>query len=184
MESLRRTNHALSPRRTAGATYFFTVNLADRSRNLLTDHIQLLRHATHSVQTKHRFDIVAAVVLPEHLHCIWRLPDDDADYPTRWNLIKGYFSRGLDTTEQIRDSRLAKRERGIWQRRYWEHQIRDEQDLQRHVDYIHYNPVKHGHVCAASAWPYSSIHLYIRNGILTNEWGTGDIVRGGQFGEA
>lgn len=111
------------------------------------------------------------VVLPDHLHAIWRLPDGDADFPTRWALIKAGFSRGLPKTEAIRASRSGKRERGIWQRRYWEHQIRDDDDLARHVAYVHFNPVKHGYVGQAVDWPYSSIHRFIRAGTIPATWG-------------
>ena len=122
-----------------GATWFFTVNLATRQQDLLTQHIDLLRTVMRRVQRQRPFEVVAMVVMPEHLHAIWTLPPDDADYPTRWSLIKAGFSRGLPKTESVRDSRRRKRERGIWQRRYWEHQIRDDADLQAHIDYIHYN---------------------------------------------
>lgn len=106
------------------------------------------------------------MILPDYLHTIWTLPENDADYPKRWSLIKATFSRALPKTERIGPSRIARRERGIWQRRYWEHQIRDDLDLQRHIDYIHYSPVKHGYVTQASDWPYSSLHRYIKAGIL------------------
>ncbi|MEC5205578.1 putative transposase [Vogesella perlucida] len=125
----------------AGGTWFFTVNLADRREDYLTRHIDVLRQAVRQTRSHHPFEIIAMVVLPDHLHAIWALPPGDADYPLRWALIKSAFSRSLPKTECIRDSRLAKRERGIWQRRYWEHQIRDEADLQAHVDYLHFNPV-------------------------------------------
>ena len=128
----------------AGATYFFTVNLADRSLRLLVDHIDALRDAVRHVRRDHPFNIIAWVVLPDHLHAIWQLPDGDADFSTRWALIKANFSRRVPTGERIRDSRRQKGERGIWQRRFWEHLIRDDRDLQIHVDYIHFNPVKHG----------------------------------------
>ena len=154
-----------------GGTYFFTVALADRSSTLLTDQVDLLRSATRLVRQRHPFEIVAKVVMPDHLHAIWSLPEGDAAYPERWSLIKAGFSRGISKQETIQDSRLAKRERGIWQRRYWEHQIRDDQDLQNHMDYIHYNPVKHGYVQSAADWPYSSIHRYIREGWFTADWG-------------
>lgn len=108
--------------------------------------IAALRDIIRIVKRAHPFDIEAMVVLPEHLHAIWKLPEGDADYPMRWSLIKSGFSRGLEKTEFIRASRVSKRERGIWQRRYWEHQIRDELDFEKHADYIHYNPVKHGYV--------------------------------------
>jgi putative transposase len=130
----------------AGGTYFFTVNLAERRFDLLVRHIDDLRASMKKVKYAHPFAILTMVVLPEHLHAIWRLPPGDADYPLCWALIKAGFSRRLAKGEHIRASRQAKRERGIWQRRYWEHQIRDEIDLARYVDYIHYNPVKHGWV--------------------------------------
>ena len=153
-----------------GATWFFTVNLADRRQDLLTRHIALLREVMQEVKAQHPFEIVAMVVLPEHLHAIWTLPPEDTDYPIRWSLIKSGFSRALPKNEAIRDSRQNKRERGIWQRRYWEHQIRDDADLQAHVDYIHYNPVKHGHAGLPALWPFSSIHRYIAKGWLSQEW--------------
>jgi putative transposase len=116
-----------------GATYFFTVNLADRKSDTLLRHIDDLRTVIDKVKLAHPFSIVAMVVLPEHLHAIWRLPPGDADYPMRWSLIKAGFSRRLPSDECVPASRTAKRERGIWQRRYWEHQIPDEADLERHV---------------------------------------------------
>jgi REP-associated tyrosine transposase len=156
-----------------GGTFFFTVNLADRQSDLLTTHIELLRDATRSVRQRYPFEIIAMVVMPDHLHAIWRLPDGDADYPTRWALIKAGFSRNLPKTESIRASRSRKRERGVWQRRYWEHQIRDDDDLARHVAYVHFNPVKHGHVEKAADWPYSTIHRFIREGRISAMWGVG-----------
>jgi len=126
-----------------GGTLFFTVTLADRSSNLLVQHIVLLRSAYRSVRERLPFETIAICILPDHLHAIWRLPENDADFPMRWNLIKGGFSRSLPSTELRSPSKRAKREKGIWQRRYWEHVIRDENDLARHVDYIHFNPVKH-----------------------------------------
>ena len=153
-----------------GGTYFFTVNLADRSRRLLMERIDELRAAVRIVKSKHPFEIVAWVVLPDHLHAVWTLPAEDADFSTRWMLIKTGFSRSIERTETIRESRLHKGERGIWQRRFWEHQIRDDDDLQRHVDYVHINPVKHGHVKRAADWPQSSIHRYIRAGALAADW--------------
>ena len=154
----------------AGGTYFFTVNLADRSSRLLAECIDTLRHAVRTVKQKHPFDIVAWVVLPEHMHAVWTLPPDDADFSIRWLLIKTAFSRAIERGEARSPSRLRKGERGIWQRRFWEHQIRDEHDLTQHVDYVHINPVKHGHVTRASDWPYSSIHRYIRQGMLAADW--------------
>ena len=154
-----------------GATYFFTVALANRRSDLLVRHIDHLHAVTRSVQQRHPFDIVAAVVLPDHLHVIWTLPDGDANYPLRWALIKSAFSRAIPKTETIAKNRLARRERAIWQRRYWEHQIRDDTDLQTHVDYVHYNPVKHGHMLRAEDWHYSSIHRFMREGLVKRGWG-------------
>jgi putative transposase len=131
----------------------------------------------------HPFEIVALVVLPEHLHAIWRLPAGECDYPLRWSLIKAGFSRGLEQTEVVSRSRRSRRERGIWQRRYWEHQIRDAGDFARHVDYIHINPVKHGHVSSPVDWPYSSIHRFIRQGIVVSDWATNINADAGGFGE-
>ena len=153
-----------------GSKFFFTANLADRRNDLLIQHVDLLREAFRAVWATHPFTIDAIVVLPEHVHAIWTLPPDDADYALRWRLIKTRFSRGLPDTEARSASRVVKRERGIWQRRYWEHEIRDEHDMQRHVDYIHINPVKHGYVERASDWPHSSIHRYIAKGDLSTDW--------------
>lgn len=155
---------------TPGSTYFFTVNLAERRLDLLVRHHDLLRAAFRHVMARHPFAIDAIVVLPEHLHAIWTLPPGDADYATRWRLIKTYFSRGLPKTERRSRSRLSKKERGIWQRRYWEHEIRNEEDLRRHIDYIHYNPVKHRHVAMAADWPHSSFHRFVARGDLPADW--------------
>lgn len=155
---------------TEGGTYFFTVNLAARNSDLLTQRIQDLREVISIVKHAPPFIIEAMVVLPEHLHAIWRLPQGDALYPMRWGLIKAGFSRRIEKTEPIRTSRQAKRERGIWQRRYWEHQIRDDNDFEKHVNYIHYNPVKHGYVSHPLDWPYSTLHRYVHRGMLPANW--------------
>ena len=156
-----------------GVSYFFTVNLADRKSSLLTDNVGVLRDVIRKVKQEHPFKIEAMVVLPEHLHAVWRLPEGDSDYSKRWMLVKSGFSRALPKTEHIRMTRIKKRERGIWQRRYWEHMIRDELDWERHVNYIHYNPVKHGWVEHVIDWPYSSFHRYVRMGWLPPDWGGG-----------
>ncbi|HEX5354098.1 MAG TPA: transposase [Rhodanobacteraceae bacterium] len=166
----------------AGGTYFFTVTLADRSSRLLVEHIDDLRAAVRTVKRHHPFEIVAWVVLPEHMHAIWALPEDDRDFSGRWSLIKSSFSRAIARTEAVSASRAGKRERGVWQRRFWEHLIRDEIDLQRHIDYVHINPVKHGHVERAADWPHSSIHRYIEAGWLTADWAA-DVEGGGIGGE-
>lgn len=156
-----------------GSTYFFTVNLANRSRPLLTDHINDLRHSIRYVRDAHPFHIIAMVVLPEHLHAIWQLPEGDGDFSTRWSLIKAGFSRSIRREEIITLSRARKRERGVWQRRFWEHQIRDEADLKAHIDYIHYNPVKHNLVSHVLDWRHSSFHRFVRHGILPANWAGG-----------
>jgi putative transposase len=169
---------------TPGGTYFGTVNLAERKRTFLVDHIDDLRAVVKKVQTAHPFHIDAMVVLPDHLHAIWTLPEGDTDYPKRWSLIKAGFSRRVPTGERRNRSRMTKGERGIWQRRYWEHLIRDDRDFGQHADYIHYNPVKHGYVSRAGDWPYSSFHRYVRVGIYRDGWGgENDLTPTGSFGE-
>src|SRR5882757_3524421 len=133
-----------------GSVYFFTVVLAERPSNLLVDQIDRLRHIYQAVQQRRPFETIAICVLPDHLHALWALPEGDADFSMRWNLIKGGFSRGLRSAHLRSTSKISKREKGIWQRRYWEHAIRDDADFERHVDYIHFNPVKHGHVMRVS----------------------------------
>lgn len=157
--------------RIAGAMYFFTVNLAERHGNdLLTRHIADLRVAFRQTRQVHPFQILAAVVLPDHLHCLWQMPEDDNDFPTRWRLIKSRFSRCIETGERVSSSRRRKGERGIWQRRYWEHTIRDELDYQRHMDYIHFNPVKHGYARVPQDWPYSSFQRWVKRGVYPSNW--------------
>jgi len=160
---------------TPGATWFFTVNLAERNNNtLLIDNIEQLRQAFRYVKQRRPFDIIAAVVLPEHLHCIWTLPSGDCDYSTRWNLLKAHFSRCIDKGERLSASRISKRERGVWQRRFWAHLITDERDFNQHIDYIHWNPVKHGWVKQVADWPHSSFHRYEKLGIYPLDWGGGN----------
>jgi putative transposase len=157
----------------AGGSYFFTVNLADRHLQLLTDHIDLLRAAFRNIRRAHPFTIDAIVVLPDHLHAVWTLPEGDDDFAMRWRLIKAAVSRGLVGGESISASRLKKRERGIWQRRYWEHTLRNEDDFARHVDYIHFNPVRHGHARRVRDWPFSSFHRMVQLGIYPENWAGG-----------
>jgi putative transposase len=159
--------------RVPGGTFFFTVNLADRHRGLLTEHIETLRNAFRDVRNAHPFTIRAVVVLPEHIHCLWELPSGDSDYSTRWRQIKSAFSRALPKVEHISASRARKNERGIWQRRFWEHTIRNDADYAAHFDYIHFNPVKHGWVKRVRDWPYSSFHRYVRLGVYPLDWGEG-----------
>ncbi|MFZ6049934.1 transposase [Pseudomonas sp. CR3202] len=156
--------------RMPGGTYFFTVNLRDRRDNLLVREIDLLRTVVRTAKQRHPFHIDAWVVLPEHMHCLWTLPPGDRAYADRWKAIKFAFSKRLANAEQRTDIHQKRGERGIWQRRYWEHLIRDDLDYQRHFDYIHFNPVKHGHVQCVRDWPYSSFHRAVRDGIYPVDW--------------
>jgi putative transposase len=166
-----------------GGTWFFTVNLAERRANqLLIERIDLLHAAFESVVLRRPFHVEAFVILPDHLHCIWTLPPGDTDFSTRWNLIKGKFSRGIASREKISQSRSKRGERGIWQRRFWERLIRDDGDFERHVDYIHWNPVKHGWVRRVVDWPHSSFRGYVRSGIYPADWG-GEVVASIEAGE-
>jgi putative transposase len=170
--------------RIEGGWFFFTLTLADRSSDLLVRHIERLRAAYAAALRRDPFQTIAICVLPDHLHAIWALPPDDDDFSRRWSLIKHDFSCGLADNPDRSPSKVAKREKGIWQRRYWEHAIRDDADLARHVDYIHFNPVKHGLVSRACDWPHSSFHRYVAHELLPADWG-GDARHptGGSFGE-
>jgi len=141
-----------------GGTYFFTVALADRTARLLVDEIDLLRSVYASVIKQHPVICDAMVVLPNHIHAVWTLPSGDADFSVRWKKIKAVFSRHCRAQGDIGPSKARKGEKGIWQRRFWEHSIRDAADYRAHVDYCHFNPVKHGLVEHPEDWPYSSVH--------------------------
>ncbi len=159
--------------KTPGATYFFTVVTFGRRRILCQpDNVELLRAAFKTVKSRHPFIIDAIVVLPDHLHCLWTMPSGDNDYPMRWNAIKIHFTRYCAAEYKIPASaaRKRKREHAIWQRRYWEHEIRDDLDFERHCDYIHWNPVKHGLVIHARDWPYSSFHRFVNLGVYSHGW--------------
>ncbi len=153
-----------------GATFFFTVNLSDRRSRLLVEEIERLRTAYRRAHARYSFQTIAICVLPDHLHAIWRLPQADADFGLRWSLIKRLFVTGSPAASVRSLSKAAKREKGIWQRRFWEHQIRDDLDLERHVDYVHFNPVKHGLVKRVNEWPYSSFHRYVADSVLPRDW--------------
>ncbi|MGJ4892019.1 REP-associated tyrosine transposase [Bradyrhizobium sp. HKCCYLS3077] len=165
-----------------GGCWFFTVNLLDRHRDLLIEHIDLLRSAVAATRVRFPFEIDAFVVMPEHLHAVWTLPPGDADFSTRWRLIKSRFARELSPTEQLSAVRIANRERGIWQRRFWEHLIRDEDDHARHVEYCYINTVKHRLVSRVVDWPHSSFHRDVRAGLFPSDW-AGDVNSSGEFGE-
>ena len=162
--------------RAKGATYFFTVVTYGRKQILCHgENVVLLRQVFRHVIDRHPFVIDAFVLLPEHLHCIWTLPQGDSDFSTRWRLIKGEFSRKCQNKYKSRTtvSRSIKKEQTIWQRRFWEHLMRNETDYAKHVDYIHYNPVKHGIVKAPKDWEYSSFHRAVRRGLYHPDWGAG-----------
>lgn len=160
--------------RTPGATYFFTVVTYRRQPVLTREPVYLaLKTSLRAVKQQYPFTIEALVLMPDHLHCLWKLPEGDGDYARRWSLIKRLTTQQLAGCLSSSPSRSAERRResGLWQRRFWEHQIRDERDFERHLDYIHWNPVKHGHVDEVAHWPYSSFHRYVDRGIYPKDWG-------------
>jgi putative transposase len=159
-------------RYTPGGTWFFTVVLRDRRSRLLVEHIDALRDAIGWTLRHYPFRINAFVVLPEHLHAIWTLPPEDTDFSTRWRMIKTRFVRSLPATEALTRTMVERGERGIWQRRFWEHRIRDDQEIGRYASYCAINPVKHGLVRRAIDWPYSSFHRDVRRGLYDEDWGT------------
>lgn len=167
--------------RIAGGRYFFTVNLMQRRGPLrLTDHVDHLRQAVRQVRAARPFEIDAWVVLPDHLHAVWSLPADDDDFSTRWRLIKSAFSRALPKTETRVGCRAG--ERGVWQRRFWEHALRDDADYVAHVHYVHFNPVKHGLADTPDAWPYSTFRACVARGLYSPTW-SGNEVRDLPAGE-
>ena len=209
-----------------GATYFFTLVSHRRRPILCDDAIRLaLREAITTVQNKHAFDIDAWVLLPDHLHCIWTLPENDHAYSVRWSMIKRLVTQAVgahyknDTDHgahgapyegarqdgrvrhahheypelihpdnrvhhpHVSASRLRRREGNIWQRRFWEHRVRDQADLNRCIDYLHWNPVKHQLVSRVADWPFSTFHRYVRNGIYPEDWGGEGVVVDGAFAE-
>ena len=148
----------------AGGCFFFTANLADRTFDRLVREIDILRLAIRTTIQRQPFAIDAWVVLPEHMHCLWTLPEGDSDYSGRWRAIKKAFSRALPGIANARG------ERDIWQKRFWEHTIRDERDYRAHLDYIHFNPVKHGHAQHPAEWPYSSFRKCVERGLYDASW--------------
>jgi putative transposase len=165
-----------------GGTFFFTVTLADRRSRILVDHIDLLREAIRATRRERPFEIDAIVVLPDHLHAMLTLPPADSDFSGRWRRIKGHLSRSLiESSAAV--NRRPNGDLALWQRRFWEHTIRDEGDFVRHVDYVHFNPVKHGLVPRVTDWPHSSFHRYVKEGVLPSDW-AGDAGRSdGGYGE-
>jgi putative transposase len=173
--------------RNPGGTYFFTVVTYERRPVLTTKLVRSsLRDAINRARTTLPFDIEAWVLLPDHLHCIWTLPPGDGNFAARWAIIKRYVSREcvaiVDAPLGV--SRSRRNELAFWQRRFWEHQIRDDDDLARHLDYIHWNPVKHGLVKSVKEWRYSTFHKYVVRGMYPDAWGSSEIANAdGNFGE-
>lgn len=172
--------------RILGGTYFFTVVTERRRRFLVTDVARLaLRNAFAHVRRERPFTVDAIVLLPDHLHTVWTLPPGDADYSTRWRLIKTHFTDHYLTSGGKESSRSAgrvdKRERGVWQRRFFEHTVRDESDMKRCIDYVHVNPLKHGLVERVVDWPWSSFHRYVKLGEYAADWGSANIWHGDEW---
>ena len=182
-----------------GGTFFFTVVSWQRRPVLCNPDIRaVLREAITTVRGTHPFMINAWVLLPDHLHCVWTLPDGDSDFAGRWAMIKRFVTRrtgfsggGAQSapygvrTHCISGSRLKRHEGRLWQRRFWEHQVRDQADLKRCLDYLHWNPVKHGHVACVADWPYSTFQRWVNDGVYPVDWG-GEVVppiNGRDFGE-
>lgn len=162
-----------------GTTYFFTVVTKGRQGFLCTENARrVLRNAVATTRRKHPFAIDGWVLLPDHLHCIWTLPDEDRDYSKRWSAIKARFSRGFKThfrPNKLSGSAAGKREAGIWQRRFWARKMMDERDFGAHMDYIHYNPVKHGLAKSPTEWPWSTFHRWVHRGVYEANWGAGGV---------
>jgi putative transposase len=159
-----------------GGTFFFTVVTNNRKPILTTEFSRkCLKDAWNTISEKYPFDLVACCLMPNHLHCIWTMPDNDSNYSIRWQGIKGLFSKqykGQFTHAlQLTESQRMKREAAVWQRRFWEHTIFTQDDFNRHVDYIHYNPVKHDYVRNPMDWPWSTFHRYFKMGMYENDWG-------------
>ncbi len=159
-----------------GGTYFFTVVTFNRQPILCDEPVRkALRQAIQCTRKKLPFIIDGWCLLPDHLHCIWTLPHNDADFGARWGMIKRYVSKHCGSDPQYKQvlpsSKQKRGESALWQRRFWEHQIRDENDYEQHMAYIHFNPVKHGYAQAAVDWPYSTFHRYLQQGIYPRDWG-------------
>lgn len=180
MATFRRATHA--------HTYFFTVVSYNRRPILCDQPIRdALRQAIRSTALAYPFTIDAWVLMPDHLHTIWTMPPDDTNYSRRWALIKKHVSKQCGDLyfegEALRPSNISKRESNIWQRRFWEHAIRDEADFEQHMNYLHYNPLKHGLVHRVTDWAYSTFHRYVDNGVYPNDWGCTTLFSDHHFGE-
>ena len=164
-----------------GGTFFFTAMLANWESRALVENIDLLRYAFRVTRHERPFSIDGVVVLPDHLHVVITLPTSDDNFPARWKRFKSLFTR-LVVERDRAGGRNLRGEYELWQRRYWEHTIRDESNLARHIDYIHFNPLKHKLVSRVEEWPHSSFHHYVRQGVLPRDWG-GSIALESRFGE-
>lgn len=160
--------------RTKGGSYFFTVALADRSSDFLTANVDVIRAAYCATQKAAPFHCSAFVLLPDHIYAVCTLPQDDDDFSIRWARFKTYVSRRKPPSRTRSSSKVAKREKGLWQRRFWEHAIRDETDYFRHVAYCWGNPVKHRLVATPLEWPFSSFHRDVKRGVVSSDW-TGEV---------
>ena len=164
MPNYRRARH--------DSTYFFTLVARDRQPVLCEQVVRLLlRQSIEKLRVKRPFRIDAWVLLPDHLHCIWTLPDSDTDYSARWGWLKKEVTKGLRATGKLSETRKT----SLWQPRFWEHMIRDSADLTEHCDYVHFNPVRHGLVKNVGEWPYSTFHRFLAKGVYDEKWGSGTI---------
>ena len=162
-----------------GGTYFFTVVTYRRQQILCNKNIMAaLRNGIQDARKHHPFEINGWVLLPDHIHCIWTLPANDANFSIRWAIIKRTVSKQCGPSLQregwVNESRLRRKESALWQRRFWEHQIRDECDYERHMNYLHFNPVKHGYVKSVADWPHSTFHRYVNQGVYEKDWASND----------
>lgn len=165
-----------------GGTFFVTVTLEDRASSLLVEHVRLLRDAFRATRAKKPFTVDAIVILPDHLHTVMTLPRGDADFSDRWRQIKSHFTRSV-VAAGVPLSANHRGEYPLWQRRFWEHAIRNEHDLERCIDYVHYNPAKHRLASSPVDWQHTSLHRYIRDGILPADWGGSGATDNDDFGE-
>jgi putative transposase len=182
MSHYRRSN-------TTGASYFFTVVSYRRQGFLCLPPVrEALRAGIIAAQVKHPFEINAWVLLPDHVHTVWTLPEGDANFSVRWQTIKRMVSHQckdlLHKPEYMTSSKIKHGENTLWQRRYWEHQIRSDKDFENHVDYIHYNPVKHRLVERVEDWPYSTFHKHVKRGVYPADWGSAFQAVDAQYGES
>jgi putative transposase len=160
-----------------GGTYFFTVVTGNRKKILYGDRVDVLRACFKECMQLAPFHMRAIVVLPDHLHCLWSLPEGDDNFSLRWKNIKASFTKNYIRQRDCADSLATelmnkKGEKGVWQQRFWEHTIRDDRDFRLHCDYIHYNPVKHGYASTPGEWSYSSFKRYVEQGFNDADWGS------------